>query len=114
VVLRGEQIFPYFFAVRVVLATVGFYFYSLNKNAAFKRKYFPWFEAVASVVFVLFMVLMEVPLQVRLFVVPALLVISRLNIRLTRFCSSFGTTVIGSSPFSRPDYCSKYGAKLEG
>ncbi len=112
---RGDQVFPYFFAVWIALGALGFYFFFLNKDAAFKRKYFPWFAVSASALFLVFMWLMGFPPQTFVLMVPAAVLITVLNIRGTRFCSSCGRTIFSQGmPWSRPDYCSSCGAKLDG
>ncbi len=111
---RGDQVFPYFVAVWIVLGALGFYFFYLNKDAAFKRKYFPWFTGLVAVLFLVFLLLMRFPPQTFVLAVPALALITFLNIRGTRFCSSCGRTIFSQGfPGARPEYCSSCGAKLD-
>ncbi len=105
--------FPVFAVTWVLLGVLGFYLFYLGKDADFKRKWWPWWIALIGVLFVLFIALTGFPLQTLLFAIPGILLISWLNIRQTRFCSSCGRMVLSSTPFLRPDYCSKCGAKLE-
>ncbi len=106
--------FLVFFATWVLLGIAGFYLFYLGNDVAFKRKWFPRWIALIGVLFVLFIALTGFPMQMLLFAIPAILLISFVNIRQTRFCSSCGRMLWDSTPFSRPDFCSKCGAKLEG
>ena len=111
---RGDLVFPYFMATWLVLGALGFYFFYLNKDAAFKRKYFPWFMVFIGVLFLVFMSLMGLPLQAYFLMVPAVGLITFLNIRGTRFCSSCGRTIFPQGlPWSRPEFCSSCGAKID-
>ena len=110
---RGDQIFPYFFAVWLVLGALGFYFFYLNKNAAFKRKYFPWFMVFTGGLFLVFMSLTGMPPRSYFLAVPAIVLISFLNIWGTRFCSSCGRTIFSQGLGGRPEFCSSCGAKID-
>ncbi len=109
--------FPVFAATWVLLGVLGFYLFYLGKDADFKRKWFPRWIALIGVLFVLFIALTGFPMQMLLFGFPGILLISWLNIRQTRFCSSCGRMVWSSAPFTQPDFCSKRWRKartLEG
>jgi hypothetical protein len=45
--------------------------------------------------------------------VPAVTVISYMNIKLTKFCDKCGATLINSNWFSSMKFCSKCGAELD-
>jgi hypothetical protein len=111
----AERIFPIFFGVWVVLGIFSSAFFFLNKNAVLKRKVHPPFVIGVGVLFLTFGWLMGIPDQPFFFcvMVPAVVVITFLNIRNTRFCNSCGRTVFTQNPFAPPKFCSKCGAGLD-
>jgi hypothetical protein len=40
-----EDLFPYFIAFWVLLGVAGFLLFYVSNDAAFKRRYFPWFAS---------------------------------------------------------------------
>jgi hypothetical protein len=108
-----EQVFPVFAGVWVVLGLLSAGFFFLNKNARLKRKAWPPFVIVTGVLFAGFVWAMGFPTQVMLFVAPALVLITLLNLRAVQFCDSCGTTLMSQNPLSKPKFCSKCGASLQ-
>ncbi|KQV45118.1 hypothetical protein [Massilia sp. Root335] len=78
-----------------------------------KRKVWPPFLGIVGVLFLGFTWTMGVPLETFFFAVPAVALITLLNLRTVRFCNSCGATLRSQNAFSKPAYCSKCGAKLE-
>ena len=101
-----------FFVFWMALAVAGFLLFYVNKNVAFKRRYFSWYLALAGVLFVC-LVLGTGGAAGLWLVVPAIALITFMNIHLTRFCDACGRTIIGQM-FSRPKFCPKCGAALNG
>jgi hypothetical protein len=104
----------------IVLGIGGFFLFNLNRDAAFKRKWFPRYMILVGVLFFFFsttiMALQSrsffAALGILLVVVPATWVISYLNIKLTRFCDACGATLYHYNWFSPMRFCSKCGAEL--
>ena len=94
---------PIFFLVWAALAVAGFLLFQVNRNAAFKRKYFPWFAALAGAVFLGFMIVIGVPIEGLLFMAPFILLITYLNIRTTSFCDSCGRTTYNNTWFAKAE-----------
>ena len=108
----AHQIFPIFVGVWILLGLGGFWLFSVSRNVAFKRKYFPWYVGLAGVLFIGFGAAMGVhPLGMAI-MVPSVVLITFLNLRATQFCDACGRTVVQQMPFSRAEFCSKCGARL--
>ena len=110
---NADQVFPVFFGVWIVLGIFSTGFFYLNKNAALKRKVWPPFISAVGILFLGFTWAMGVPAGTFFFAVPAVALITLLNLRTVTFCNSCGATLRSQNPFSRPAFCSKCGAKLE-
>jgi hypothetical protein len=107
-----NEIFPIFFGVWVVLGLFSAGFFFLNKNAALKRKVWPPFVIATGVLFVGFTMVMGFPSSMLFVVVPAVALITFLNLRAVQFCNSCGATIMSQNPLSKPSFCSKCGAAL--
>src|SRR5687767_6638119 len=104
-----------FMVVWCLLGVGSFLFFHFNRNAALKRRVFPAFVVAVGLIFggfVYFSAGSQQP-QVLYMLVPALLLISFLNIRQTRFCDSCGKTLYRQPIFSRPRFCPHCGAELK-
>ncbi len=111
--LNPEQIFPIFFVVWVGLGLFSACFFFLNKNAPLKRKVWPRFMILTGVLFVGFVWSMSGSAQMLFILVPAVTLITLLNLRALHFCDACGATLINQNPLSRPAFCSKCGANLK-
>ena len=103
-----------FMLVWCLLGLTSFLFFHFNRNATLKRRVFPAFMIVVGAMFlgvVYYFIGWQQPL-VFVGAVPAVVVISYLNIRMTRFCESCGRTLYRQPLFSKPRFCSHCGAKL--
>ena len=107
-----EEIFPIFFVVWVALGVAGFFLFYVSKNARFKKKYFPWYAILAGVVFISFGLMIGFPSEMLYLMVPAVALITFLNIKSTKFCENCGRTIINQMWFTKVEYCAKCGAKL--
>src|SRR2546421_10768874 len=109
----APAIFWVFFAVWIVLGlgSAGFFFGS--RNAKLKKQVFPWFVWGVGALFIIFLLLITGQPFMLAFVVPAVVLISYLNIRMTRFCESCGATVINHAWFRKARYCSHCGAPFD-
>jgi hypothetical protein len=112
---QAERVFPIFIGVWVVLGIVSTAFFFLNDNAALKRKVHPPYVIGVSILFFGFVVLMGTPRDVFFYciLVPAIVLITFMNLRNTKFCDTCGRTLINQNPFVCPRFCSKCGASLE-
>ena len=108
-----DQIFPVFFGVWVVLGLFSAGFFFLNRNASLKRKLWLPLIIATGVLFLGFMWAMGFPQEAFFLAVPAVALITLLNLRTVRFCNSCGATLMSQNPFAKPAFCSKCGAKLE-
>lgn len=107
-----NQVFPVFLGVWVVLGLFSAAFFFLGKNASLKRKVWPPFTIATAILFVGFVWAMGFPSQVFFIMIPAVALITFLNLRSVKFCDACGKTIMSQNPFSRPEFCSKCGAKL--
>ncbi len=107
------EITPFFFGTWIALAIVGLWFMFFDRNVARKKKLLPVFIIGVGVLFVLFTFAMTGDLGAMAFVVPAVVLITVLNLRMTKVCTSCGRTVVSGIWFAKAEYCSKCGARLE-
>lgn len=104
----------------IVLGIGGFFLFYLGRDVAFKRRWFPRYVILGGVLFVFFSTTLSAlssrslgGLGVLVLVVPAVCLISWLNIRFTKFCDKCGATVYNQNWFSPMKFCSKCGAELD-
>jgi hypothetical protein len=109
-----------FIGTWIVLVIVGFVVFVLGRDTALKRKWFPRFIILVGMLFVIFSTSLAVlgsetwvALGILLLTVPAVALISYLNIKMTKFCDQCGATLINSNWFSPMRFCSKCGAALD-
>ena len=95
---RGDEPPPeflVFMAVWLALGLTSFLFFHFNRNAALNRRIWPAFIISIGLIFggfVYFIMGQQQP-QVLYLMVPAIILISLLNIRTTSFCDSCGKTL---------------------
>jgi hypothetical protein len=103
-----------FLIIWVFFGIVTLLFFWLNKNAKQKRKYFPWWIGFIGVLFGTFVYLMGAPAKIFIIFIPAICLISFMNIKMTKFCDKCGRTIINqmffSGNFKHCPYCT---AKLK-
>lgn len=107
--------FMEFLFVWVLLGLSSFLFFHLNRNAALKRRVLPAFAIAAGAIFGGFVYLSvgrQEP-QVLYIMIPALILITFLNVRTTRFCDFCGRTLYRQPIFSQTQFCPHCGAELK-
>jgi hypothetical protein len=109
--MRSER-FSIFFVVWIALGAAGFFLFYVSKNVRFKRRFFPWYVILTSLLFILFGLGIGFPLRMLLIMVPVLGLIACLNIISTKFCDNCGRTLTNQAWFTKVEYCAKCGAKL--
>jgi hypothetical protein len=103
-----------FILVWCILGLASFLFFHFNRNVALKRRVLPVLTVIVVAMFlgvVYYFIGSSQPL-VFVFAVPAVVVISYLNIRMTRFCNSCGKTLHQQLPFTTVRFCPHCGAEL--
>lgn len=108
---RVHDVFPVFFAVWALLAIVGAMFFYGGENAALKRRLYPFYIALISVLFIGFTYLIQG--QLSLFMLVMVVIIAIFNLRTIRFCDACGRMIMPRSLFVAPKYCQGCGAKLD-
>jgi hypothetical protein len=103
-------IFPFFW---VILGILGFFLFYVNNNAEFKKKYFPWYVIMAGVIFGICLIFAGMPPFALIIFIPAIALITFLNLHFIKFCSSCGKTISTNTWPSKVKYCSNCGAKLD-
>ena len=111
--MNTDEIFPIFFGAWVVLGVISFVIFFVGKNAELKRKLWPPFVIGTGALFVFFVYQMDVGGEAMYMMVPAVIFITFLNLRATKFCDSCGKTIINQNFFVKPEFCSKCGEKLK-
>ncbi|MEW6094883.1 MAG: hypothetical protein AB1531_13060 [Chloroflexota bacterium] len=98
----------------VVLGLAGWIVFLINDDVAFKKRYFPWYGISMGILFGIFIIATGMMDFVGLVVsLSAIALITFMNIRMIKFCDSCGKTIINKALFSRVNYCSHCGAKLD-
>lgn len=110
--MSQEVVFQIFFATWVVIGIVGFVIFYLGKDPKRKRKILPPFVVGTGALFIGFVYLMGFRGEVFYIAVPAVALISVINIRSTKFCDACGKTIINQNFLAKTEYCSKCGEKL--
>jgi hypothetical protein len=98
-------------ATWVILGACSLIFFCLGKNTGLKRRVFPWFIAFAGVLFVTFGYFIFGTTQLK-FMIPAIIIISYLNITGTLFCDKCGQINTRRDFFQPIKHCSKCGHAL--
>lgn len=101
-----------FMAVWIGLGVVSWIFFSRSRDAALKRRVLRWGHIAASILFTGFVVLITGESWFLLVLVPAVALITFLNIRLTKFCGSCGATLYNANWFVRLRFCQRCGKPL--
>ena len=107
-----DTVFPIFIGTWIVLGIISIAVFFLGKNAELKRKWWPPFVIGTAILFAVFVALMGFPLDTFYIMGPALILITFLNLRNTKFCNSCGKTIMNQNFFVKPEFCSKCGEKL--
>ncbi|PYN32488.1 MAG: hypothetical protein DME01_21410 [Candidatus Rokuibacteriota bacterium] len=89
----------FFVASWGLLGIGGFFLFYVGKNAAFKRRYFPWFAGLTGLLFVGIAASAGVPVVMLGILLLFAALITYLSIRGTQFCSACGKTVSQEIPF---------------
>ena len=108
-----DEIFPFFIATWIVLGISGLILFNKNRDLQFKKKWFPKFIILIGTLFTFFVWLMGATLEAFYLLIPGVILISFLNIRLTKFCSTCGKMMYNYFWFTKMKYCSKCGAELD-
>jgi hypothetical protein len=101
-----------FIGVWIALGMVGAWVLYLDKNIVRKRRLRPLFIIGSAVTFALFTFLISGDLGSMAIVLPALVVITFLNLRQFKVCSSCGRTIHSGLRFTKATYCLKCGERL--
>jgi len=101
-----------FFIIWIVLGIGSSLFFWRIRNAALKRRVWPWYIWGTGGIFAAFTAyLMRTP-WILAFVLPAVAVIAWLNVRATVFCDACGRTLWNQGFIARAKYCARCGAEL--
>lgn len=111
--MNPENIFQLFFGVWVILGIASFVVFVASKNARLKRRLWPYFIIITALLLIGFALLLGFPATMLLLMIPAVVLISYMNIRSVRFCDACGKTVFSQNPLKKPKYCSDCGAELK-
>ncbi len=111
--MNPDEIFPMFFGTWVVLGIISFIIFFVSKDAQLKRKLWKTFVIGTGALFIGFVYLMGFGDEAFYIMVPAVILISFLNIRVTKFCDACGKTIINQNFLGKPEFCSKCGEKLQ-
>ena len=107
------EIAPWFIGTWIVLAILGLWNTYLDRNIARKKRLLPVFIISSGAVFVIFVFLIMGDVKILAFMVPAVVLISLLNLRMIKVCPNCGRTIHSGMWFTRAEFCSKCGGRLE-
>lgn len=80
---------------------------------ALKRRYYPWFSVVVAVLFVVFVYVSGVPFEFIVYMSAGAVVVTFLNIKMTKFCDDCGKTIINQMTLMDSYYCGRCGVKYK-
>ena len=104
--------FPlWFFLLWIFLGLVGLWLFYINKDVRLKNRLFPWFVIVPGVLFSVFAYSRFRQPRILLFILPAVALISYLNLRSIRFCEACGA-MVHNTFLARPSFCPKCGGAV--
>jgi hypothetical protein len=108
------QEFVVFMVVWGLLGLGSFLFFHFNRSAALKRQIWPVFNVVIGLIFggFVYFIMGRAQPQVLFLMIPAVILVSFLNIRTTRFCDSCGKTLYRQPIFARRRFCPHCGSEL--
>jgi hypothetical protein len=111
---HSEVLVPVFVGVWIALGIAGLWFTYRDKNVARKKRMIPVFIVSSGVIFALFAFLTAGgDLRAMLLVVPAVVLITFLNLRQFKVCSACGRTIHSGMWFAKAEFCPQCGARLE-
>jgi len=110
-VLEPKTVFPVFFVIWIALGILGLVYFNSDKSVAEKRRYFPRFVIGAGALFALVVFLM-VPWGAGLLFAPFVVLVTWMNLRMTRFCDC-GRVVVNQTWWRKMIYCPFCGKKLD-
>jgi hypothetical protein len=99
------------FGLMLVLSFLSFYLFFVRSNYNFKVKYFKYFVILGGILFSLASLGTANPLEICLFIIPFIALITFVNIKFTRFCKNCGSTIINS--LGETNFCPKCGSELQ-
>jgi hypothetical protein len=111
--LTEETRFTIFLVIWILLGLGIWLFLALQRDARLKHHYFRWFLVGAGVLFIAGIAFMGFPFETFVLMVPAVALITYLNIRLTKFCQRCGAINFNYLWFGAMNYCRRCGASLK-
>jgi len=108
-----DEVFPVFIGVWIVLGIISFSIFVLGRDAKLKRKLWMPFVIGVGILFVSFGYLTGIGEQLFLVMVPAVILITYLNIKSTKFCDNCGKMIFNQNIFQIHKFCSRCGEKLQ-
>ena len=107
------EISALFIGVWIALGVAGLWFTYLDKNISRKKRLLPVFIVGSGVIFALFVLWITGRLVTMILVVPAVVLITFLNLRQIKVCPTCGRTMHSGMWFTKAEYCSKCGGRLD-
>jgi membrane-associated HD superfamily phosphohydrolase len=95
--MSQNERFAVFFGIWVVLGTSSFVFFTFNNDAPLKRRLHRFFIILIGVLFVIFTTWMSGSTQALGFLIPAVFIITILNLMTTKLCNSCGSTLYNAN-----------------
>ena len=112
-------VFACFIGTWIILGIVGVFLFYLSKNVAFKRKWFPRYVILVGILFVSFVTAITAlssssheVWRMLAFMLPVIMLITYMNVKLTKFCDKCGSTLFPQNWFAPLRFCPKCGAEL--
>ena len=107
-----ETVYVISMGLFVMLGLIGSIVFFMSKNVIFKKRYFPWYVISIGILFGLSIIMTGIGFIGLIVFLPAIALITFMNLRMTKFCDSCGKTIINRAMFSKVNFCSNCGAKL--
>jgi len=97
----------------VLISAVGYWLFHKNRDAAFKRRWWPWFIIMGDLLVLGIVWRMHLPMPVYGIMIPSVLAVTMANLRNVKFCNACGRTILMKSTSSgQIAYCPYCGTRL--
>lgn len=104
--------FPAFMVAWAAYGLLGLPLY-FGRNLTLKRRYLRPYMIGAGALFVGGMLLTGFPVFMVILAVPAVAIVTVVNLKQIQFCERCGATVVRSAFFQKSKFCSRCGAPIE-
>jgi hypothetical protein len=108
----GQDTFYWFTGIGLVLGLIWIWIFQISNDIERKQRLLRPFMYGGAVLFAAFTMYVTRDLKATLIVIPAVILVTWLNLRNIKVCGACGKLLHNRALFSRMEFCSKCGAPL--